>query len=291
MTYTNFNNNAVQQSTQPKFSVVIKSDVYQKLINDTLGDKEVARKFVAEISTVVSNNPSLQKCDPASILSAGLLAQTLNLSLTPSLGFSYIVPYSDKAQFQIGWKGLVQLAQRSGQFEKLGVREVHKSEYLGMDEDGEDVFKFSHDYDNEEVVGYRAYFKLLNGFRKALYMTVNEVEAHAKKYSKAYGTGKTTDLWTNSFDSMACKTVLKLLLNRYAPLSVEMEKAIKADQATINNDGTYSYVDNPSFIEEQPQEKKGKNRANNKLAVNDETGEVEVKEEKPINDLESVFNK
>lgn len=268
----------VVQTQQPKFSVALKTDAYQKLINDTLGDKEVARKFVAEISSVVGNNFQLQKVEAGSILSAGLLAQTLKLSLTPSLGLCYIVPYGDKAQFQVGYKGLIQLAMRSGVFEKLGVKEVHEGEYLGMDEDGEDLFKFSHEFDQKKVVGYRAYFKLLNGFRKSFYWTVAQVKAHATKYSKAFGTGKATDLWTNNFDMMAQKTVLKLLLNRYAPLSVEMEltTAIKADQAVINDDGTYEYVDNPN----QPSNQKfsggkAKNTAKKTTAVNtDDNGEV-----------------
>ena len=254
---------------QPKFSVAISSPGYQKLINDTLGDKEVARRFVAEISTVVSQNAQLQKCEAASILSAGLTAQTLNLPLAPTLGFSYVVPYGDKAQFQIGWKGLVQLAQRSGQFERLGVRPVHEGEYLGQDEFGDDLFKFSHEFDNNKVVGYYAYFKLLNGFKKTIYWTVEQCEQHGRKYSKSFN-----NLWKSSFDSMAQKTVLKLLLNRSAPLSIEMQKAIQADQAVINDDGSYSYVDNPNYIDE-PQTKGKKTTVKNTIEIEDEeTGEV-----------------
>lgn len=255
-------------NTQPKFSVAIKSDAYQKLINETLGDKEVARRFVAEISTVVAQNYQLQKCDAASILSAGLTAQTLNLPLAPTLGFSYVVPYGNKAQFQIGWKGLVQLAQRSGQFERLGVRPVHEGEYIGQDEFGDDLFKFSHEFDNNKVVGYYAYFKLLNGFKKTLYWTVEQCEQHGRKYSKSYD-----NLWKSSFDSMAQKTVLKLLLNRYAPLSIEMQKAIQADQAVINVDGSYSYVDNPNYVDEEQKPKKT-NVRNTIEEVDDVTGEV-----------------
>ena len=231
-------------TTKPKFSVAIKTDAYQRLINETLGDKELARQFVADISTVVSQNYALQNCDAGSILSAGLVAQSLKLPLTQSLGFAYVIPYGSKAQFQIGWKGLVQLAQRSGQFERIGVREVHKGEYIGQDEFGEDEFKFSHEFDNEEVVGYYAYFKLLNGFKKTLYWTKAQCEAHAKKYSRSYGNGSATDNWSQMFDLMACKTVLKQLLSKYAPLSVELEKAVIYDQASIKADGSVEYVDN-----------------------------------------------
>lgn len=235
---------------QPKFSIAVRSEAYQKLINDTLGDKEVARQFVADIITVVANNPLLASCENGSIIAAGLVAQTLKLPLTNSLGYAYVVPYKEKAQFQVGWKGLVQLAQRSGQFKRLGVRDVHKGEYIGQDEYGEDLFKFSHDFDEEEIVGYYAYFELLNGFKKTVYWTKAQCEKHAKRYSKSYGNGKSTDNWTNMFDTMAEKTVMKQLLSKYAPLSVELQKAIVYDQATVNQDGSYQYVDNPSEVNE-----------------------------------------
>jgi recombination protein RecT len=240
-------NNA--QTSKPKFSVAIQSDAYKKLINNTLGDADTAKKFVAEITTVVSQNPTLSNCDAGSIVSAGLLAQTINLSLAPSLGFAYIVPYKDKATFQIGYKGLIQLAIRSGQFERLGVRPVHEGEYAGQDEFGDDKFTFSHEFDANKTIGYYAYFVLVNGFKKTLYMTLEQVLAHAKQYSKnfaKYGTG----LWADQFDLMAEKTVLKLLLNRYAPMSTEMHRAIKADQAVVKGDDTFEYVDNADAKDE-----------------------------------------
>lgn len=257
---------------KPRFSVVIQSDAYKNLINNTLGDPNVARQFVADISTVVSQNYQLQNCDAKSIVSAGLLAQTLKLPLAPSLGFAYVVPYGDKAQFQIGWKGLVQLAQRTGQFERLGVRPVHEGEYQGQDEFGDDLFKFSHDFDNKPIVGYYAYFKLLNGFTKTMYWTVAQCKAHGKRYSK---TGKLwADMENGGFEAMAQKTVLKLLLNRYAPLSVELQKAVQADQAVIKENGEYEYVDN----EDAPANVEPKKKTTVKLdAIDtkaDENGEV-----------------
>ena len=266
-------NTGAVATSQPRFSVAIKSDAYQKLINNTLGDKEVARKFVAEISSVVSNNPMLQKCDAGSILSAGLLAQNLNLPLAPTLGFCYLVPYGKvdpKAQFQIGYKGLLQLAQRSRQFERIGVREVHEGEWVGQDEFGDDLFKFSHDYDDKNIIGYFAYFKLLNGFKKTMFWTVDRVKYHAKKYSKTYESTSSTNVWRDNFDTMACKTVLKILINRYAPMSVEMQKAVEADQAVINQDGSYSYVDN------EPQElTKPTSRKTMQNSLADDTENVE----------------
>lgn len=239
-----------------KFSVALQSDAYKKLINDTLGDKEVARRFVAEISTVVAQNYQLQQCDPATILSSGLMAQTLGLPLSPTLGFAYIIPYNSKnglprATFQIGYKGLIQLAQRSGQMVKCNVRCVHKGEWLGQDENGEDVFKWNHDLESEPVVGYYAYFVLANGFKQSLYWTTEQCKEHARKYSRSFSNGKGTDLWSDNFDFMAQKTVLKLLLNRYAPLSIELQKAVLADQSVIRSDGTFEYVDNEQEAKEQ----------------------------------------
>ena len=150
-------NQVATVAPKKKFSVLIKEDTYKDLINDTLGNADLARQFIADITTVVSANYKLQECKAETILSAGLMATSLRLPLTNSLGFAYVVPYKDKAQFQIGWKGLVQLAQRSGQFKRLGVRDVHKGEYVGQDRFGEDLFKFSHDFDNEPIVGYYAY--------------------------------------------------------------------------------------------------------------------------------------
>ena len=252
------------KTIQPKFSVAIKSNAYQKLINETLGDPVVAKQFVADITTVVSTNYKLSLCDAGSILSAGLVAQTLKLPLSPTLGFAYVIPYGTKAQFQIGWKGLVQLAQRTGLYKSIGVRPVHEGEQNGQNKFGEDLFKFSHEYDNAKVVGYYAYFELLNGFEKTIYWTKEQCEAHAKLYSKSYGTGKDTDNWTNRFDEMALKTCLKQLVSKWGPLSVELQTAIKADQAEIGSNGDYVYPDNT------PDESKPKTTVHNRIVSDDD---------------------
>ena len=236
---------------KPTFSVAIRSEAYQNLINNTLGDKKVAMKFVADISTVVANNAKLKQCDPATILSAGLTAQSLNLPLAPTLGCAYLIPYNTKSgwvcQFQLGWRAFVQLAQRSGKYESIGVREVHKGEYVGQDEFGEDVFKFSHDFDNEEVVGYFAYIKLLNGYKKTIYWTKEQCEKHGKTYSKAYDAQ-----WAKQFDAMAKKTVLKQLISKWGVMSVDMQEVIRKDQAVVNNfTDTVEYADNPEVDVEE----------------------------------------
>lgn len=233
-----------------KFSVAIRSDAYKNLINNTLGDKEVARRFIADISSVVSSNPALQKCDAGSIISAGLMAQSLKLPLAQSLGQCYIIPYGDKATFQIGYKGLRQLAIRSGQFMKLDCKAVYEGQYLGKDKYGDANIDLSVEPKSEEPIGYYAYFILNNGYEQHLYWTIDQCKKHAKKYSKAYGTGKSTDNWTNMFDLMASKTVLKQLLTKYAPMSIDMQTATTYDQAVIKEDGKYDYVDSPDNEDE-----------------------------------------
>ena len=255
---------------QNKFSVVIRGEAYQNLINSTLGDKEVARNFISNIMTAVSSNVELGDCEPSSILSAGLMAHSLDLPLSQTLGFCYILPYKitnrqtneviKKAQFQVGYKGLVQLCLRTGQYETIGVREVHKGEYKGQNEFGEDEFKFSHDFDNNEIVGYFAYFKLLNGAKKTLYWTKEQCEKHGRKYSKSFN-----KLWTDSFDTMAMKTVLKQLISKYGIMSTKIENAVRFDQSVIENDKPV-YVDNATIEEETKQVKN--------VLVDEESGEV-----------------
>lgn len=232
-----------------KFSVAIKTDAYKNLINETLGDVKVAQKFVAEISTCVANNYKLQECEAKTIISAGLLAQSLNLPLAPTLGFAYVIPYKTTATFQIGWKGLVQLAIRTGAYERIGVKPVHEGELAGVDEFGDDIIKFDHKFDTKEVIGYYAYFKLINGFTKSIYWTKAKCEEHAKRYSRSYGNGTDTDNWTKMFDEMAMKTVLKQLISKWGIMSTELTTAVQADQAVVKENGEYDYVDN------EPEEK------------------------------------
>lgn len=253
-----------QQSTKTKhikFSVAIQTDAYKNMINQTLGDPNEAKKFVSNISTAVSANPKLQVCDAGSIISAGLAANSLGLPINQALGFAYILPFRckerdengneywvDKAQFQIGYKGLIQLCLRSGQYKKIGVKPVHKGETQGRDEFGDEIIKFDQKFDNEPVVGYFAYFQLVNGAAMTSYKTVEECEKHGQKYSKSY-----KGLWTTNFDTMAMKTTLKLLLSKYGIMSTEMQNAIRYDQAVINTlDGkeVVDYVDNPNADED-----------------------------------------
>lgn len=220
----------------------------QDYLSTVLAEKKAS--FVNNLTALVSNNAALQVCKPDTLMFASLKATALDLPLDQNLGFAYVLPYNDRknnvtvAQFQMGYKGFVQLALRSGQFKTLNTTEVREGELI--DEDfvtGELTFKKADKRESLPVVGYVAYFKLLNGFEKYLYMTVEEMKAHALRFSQTYKKGY--GLWADkdSFDSMAKKTVLKLLISKYAPLSVEMRDAIKVDQAVLRGEDNADYVD------------------------------------------------
>jgi recombination protein RecT len=273
---------------KPKFSVAIQSDAYKKLINNTLGEPERAKRFIAAISSAVATNPALQECEAGSILSGALLGEALNLSPSPQLGQYYLVGYKDKntgltnAQFQLGYKGYLALAMRSGQYKDLDVIEIKQGEYKGRDkENGKPKFEF---IENEEeraslpTIGYLGYFELLNGFSKKLYISKEEMERHANTYSKAFNLEdyrklqagqipqkdmwKYSSFWYKSFDTMAFKTVLRQLISKWGIMSIEMQDAYTKDMAVLHENGDYEYVDNPQedlkqTIEvEEPQEKK-----------------------------------
>lgn len=209
-------------------------------------------EFINNLTAVVANDTKLQQCEPVTLMYAALKATALRLPLDPNLGQAYIIPYKNnrerktEAQFQIGWKGFIQLAIRSGQFQAINTTDIREGELQGYNlMTGEVNVQAVPDRENKPVVGYLAYFKLTNGFAKSLYMTAEEIEQHATRYSQSYrGKYKDSSLWATDKDAMAKKTVLKLLLNRYAPLSVDMQNAVQADQSVLRGDGKLNYVDN-----------------------------------------------
>lgn len=260
----------------PKFSVTIQSDKYQKLINDTLGDKERARRFIASISSAVASNPQLQECTPNTIIVGALVGESLDLSPSPTLGQYYLVPFKNsklgvsEAQFILGAKGYVQLAIRSGQYKDIDYIEVRDGEYIGRNpKNGKQEFKF---IENEEerlskpVIGYMAYFELNNGFYKQIYWSKEKMERHADTYSKAFnletyrklkaGQIPEKDLWKYSsywykdFDGMAFKTLLRQLISKWGIMSIEMQEAYTKDTAVLREDGIVDYVDSGDDITE-----------------------------------------
>ena len=234
-------------------------DSVKNRFNEVLGQK--ANQYMASIVNVVSASAQLQKCEPKSIMSAAFVAASYDLPIDSNLGFAAMVPYGSKAQFQMMYKGFVQLAIRSGVYEDMNVSEVYEDElksYNPITGEVELVTDFSNCTQRKEgktdkIVGYYAWFKLLTGFRKGLYMTVDECRNHAEKYSASYKQdlkkGWTSSKWTTDFDAMAKKTVLKLLLSRWGVLSIDMQRAIQDDQKVFESDeGTYK--DNPETKEE-----------------------------------------
>lgn len=207
--------------------------------------KSKSTGFIASVLATVNNNKLLQKADPVTVITASMMAATLDLPINPNLGFAYIVPYGKEAQFQLGYKGYIQLAMRSGQFQSINVTAVKEGEIKILDFlTGEHCFDWNQDYNKRiklKTIGFVAYFKLINGATKSLYMSSEEIHQHATAYSSSFKRG--SGVWKDNFEAMASKTVLKLLLSKYAPMSVDMQKAVISDQSVVkdvdSNDVTY----------------------------------------------------
>ena len=218
--------------------------------------------FCASLIQISNSNALLQRAEPNTVISAAIVAATLNLPINNALGFAYIVPFNNskagmvEAQFQIGYKGFIQLAMRSGQVKRIGVVPIYENQIIKLDYINGHEFDFMQQPEKHEApIGYCAFLKLVNGCSVEDYMTIAEIQAHAAKYSQTYKKGY--GVWKDNFDAMAAKTALKRLLTKYAPMSVEMQQAVIADQAVIHEipqggdilvSSDYSYVDNPDNV-------------------------------------------
>ena len=236
---------------------MLEMPAYKNKFNEMLGKK--AAGFMSSIIAVTNNNKYLAKANPATVIGAAAQAAMLDLPINQSLGFAYIVPYGSEAQFQLGYKGYIQLAQRSGQYVDIGAKTVYEGE-LEYENRLLDKFKFG-ERTGDKVIGYLAYFRLTNGFEKMLFMELDEMIAHAKKYSKNYKGG--TDKWgLTDFNTMAEKTVLKRLLSKYGPLSIEsiqMSQALSNDGSVIsmNKDGEFDVDFDGETIDAEYEEPSG----------------------------------
>lgn len=233
----------------------------KKNLREMLGQK--AQGFATSVLSVVNNNKLLQNADPKTIYSSAMVAASLDLPINPNLGFAAIVPYGGSAQFQIMVRGLTQLAIRSGQYAKITNCDVHEGELIKADPFTDEYVFDSTKRVSDTIIGYMAYFKTIGGFEKYMYMTKEEAMAHGKRYSKSFARG----VWTTDPDAMGRKTVLKLLLSRFGILSIELQRAIKFDQAIVKGDFTNvneiddaeaEYVDNPAETFDQIDETKAK---------------------------------
>lgn len=184
-------------------------------------------QFIASLLSIVNNNKLLSNADNNSILTAAMKAATLNLPIEPSLGFAYIVPYKRQAQFQLGYKGLIQLAIRSGQVKNINSGVIYKAQFKSYDPLFE-TLEVDFSQPEDEVAGYFATLELLNGFKKLIYWTKERAYSHGKRFSKSFGNSP----WQTDFDAMAQKTLLKQIISKYAPLSTELQEAITADNET-----------------------------------------------------------
>ena len=201
-------------------------------LNEVWNSPQMANSFMSSVISVANGNPQLRKAEPMSIIGAAMVAATMQLQVIPTLGQCYIIPYGSKAQFQVGYLGLLQLCQRSGQFKKILAAPVHEGEYISGDEFDEDYVFDRKQRKSDKVIGYMAKFELLNGFTKVAYWDIDKVKAHATKFSQAFRSGFNSP-WKSDFDAMAMKTVMKSIL-KYAPKSIEMQNAVTFDQAVIN---------------------------------------------------------
>ena len=238
---------------------LLSTEEVQGRFREILGQK--APQFMASITNAVSGNAALQVCDANSVMAAALVAATFDLPIDSNLGFSAIVPYKDKAQFQMMYKGFIQLAIRSGYYEKMNYSEVYEDELLSYNPITGEV-QFVSDFsrctqrakgESEKIIGYYAWFRLKTGFSQELYMSRSEVDNHARKYSKSYqydiNKNKQGSRWSTDFDAMAKKTVIKQLLSKWGILSVDMQRAIQDDQKVYEPDGAGTYEDNPDEVQ------------------------------------------
>lgn len=218
-------------------------------VESVVGAKD-SQRFISSVVSAVQTNPSLAECSNSSILSAALLGHSLNLPQSPQIGMFYLVPFKNKtgteATFQLSYRGMLQLAMRSGQYKAINVTDIRDGELVSYNPI-EDSYDFEPETDinkrmNLAIVGYYAYFEMINGFKKGIYWSKEQIEAHAKKYSATYRKG--VGLWTTDFDAMAKKTLLRQLISKWGIMSVEMERAYVGDQAVIKEDGTVDYIDN-----------------------------------------------
>lgn len=240
----------------------VQSQNVQDRIRDMLKDR--ASQFIVSLLAIANTNEALAKCEPASVLNAAMTAASLDLPINQNLGFAYIIPYKSNAkktvidqntgksiekwgevsvaQFQMGYKGFIQLAQRTKLYERIEVVPVYDGDT------DESVMKrlislITPEPPSDKIIGYISWFRLLSGFSKSLYMTVENLTAHGTRYSQNFKKYK-SGLWADDFDAMAKKTVIKQLISKWGPMSTELEKAIQADQAIIGDDNNLNYDDN-----------------------------------------------
>lgn len=266
-------NSLANRSQKTGITAYLTQDAVKRQINSVVGGKNGTR-FISSIVSAVQVTPALQDCTNPSILSAALLGEALNLSPSPQLGQFYMVPFDNRkkgvkeAQFQLGYKGYIQLAERSGYYKKLNAMAIKEGELIRYDPLNEEiqVELIEDDVVREETpsMGYYAMFEYENGFRKTMYWSKKKMAAHAEKYSKAFSKNggmkslwlleqgkipekdmwKYSSFWFTDFDGMALKTMLRQLISKWGIMSIDLQTAVEKDMAVIQEDGSADYVEN-----------------------------------------------
>lgn len=258
--------NEVAKTEQKKMGIAsfLAQEAIKANVESVVGAKD-SQRFISSVVSAVQTNPTLSECTNSSILSAALLGHSLNLPQSPQIGMFYMVPFKNKkkmkdsngrevtmdvteATFQLSYRGMLQLAMRSGQYKAMNVTDIREGELVAYNPI-EDTYEFKPETDytkrsSLKIVGYYAFFEMINGFKKGIYWTIEQLDAHAKKYSASYRNGWSSSIWKSDFDAMAKKTLLRQLISKWGIMSVEMEKAYVGDQAVIREDGTPDYIDN-----------------------------------------------
>lgn len=256
--------NEVQVVQKQGINTYLQSDAVKNNIISVVG-KEDSQRFISSVVSAVQTNPALSECTNASILSSALLGHSLKLPQSPQLQMFYLVPYNNKkkvkdengrekevqvkeAVFQLSYRGYLQLAMRSGSYKHINACEIREGELKSFNPITEEyVFDAITDYEkrkNLPVIGYYAYFEMVNGYKKELYWSKEQMEAHAKKYSMSYRKGWSSSFWTSDFDAMALKTMLRQLISKWGMMSVDMETAYQHDMAVEDENGNPVYIDN-----------------------------------------------
>lgn len=243
-------NSLTKSKRNTSLAAYLTQEAVKNQISNIVGGR--SQRFISAIVSAVNTNPQLQECTNQSIVSGALLGESLNLSPSPQLGQYYLVPFNDRnkgkvAQFQLGYKGYIQLAIRSGQYKKLNVLAIKKGELVKFDPLNEEIevnlMPNEEERENAETVGYYAMFEYTNGFRKAIYWSKAKMEAHAMRYSMGYRAKKGYTFWEKDFDAMAYKTMLRQLISKWGIMSVDMVNAFENDMAVLNEDGSKFYID------------------------------------------------
>jgi len=235
-----------QQNAPLSIKGLFTADSTKKRFEELLGKK--AQGFISSVLQISTNNKLLASADPKTILNAAVTAAALDLPINQNLGYAWIVPYKGQAQFQMGWKGYVQLALRTGQYTNINVIEVYPNQFKTFNTLTEELDADFSIEPQGEPIGYVCYFKLINGFSKTTYWSKEKVIKHAQKYSQSYGKGRMSP-WNDpdQFPEMAKKTVLKNTIAKWGIMSIDMQTAQIADQSVQTEENNFRYVDNETI--------------------------------------------